>query len=84
MARKFYVIIPAYNEAKNIGRVIKNVRRYSKNVIVVDDGSTDRTNELARVSGALVLQHGRNLGKGLALKTGFDYFFKQCGCVLFI
>ena len=41
MAKNFYVIIPAYNEAKYIGRVIKKVKRYSKNIIVVDDCSTE-------------------------------------------
>jgi len=77
MARKFYVIIPAYNEAKNIGRVIKNVRRYSKNVIVVDDGSTDRTYQIARKNKAVAIKHIVNLGKGAALRTGCEYAIKN-------
>lgn len=77
MAKNFYVIIPAYNEAKNIGRVIKNVRRYSKNVIVVDDGSTDRTYQIARKNKAVAIKHIVNLGKGAALRTGCEYAIKN-------
>ena len=72
-----YVIIPACNEAKNIGDVIKKVRKHTNNIIVVDDGSRDKTYEIARKNKAVVLRHVVNMGKGAALKTGCDYALKQ-------
>jgi glycosyltransferase involved in cell wall biosynthesis len=73
------VLLPAYNEEKNIRLVIEDVKRYLPNskIVVVDDGSTDRTNELARQAGVIVLKHEINKGKGEALNTGFEYFLKQ-------
>lgn len=66
------VIIPAKNEAAVIGDVVSAVRRiYEKaEIIVVDDGSTDETAELARQSGARVVCHPVSLGNGAAIKTG--------------
>lgn len=73
-----YIIIPAYNEAKNLLPVVKKARKYGC-VVVVDDGSTDETNKvLQSVKGITLLTHAINLGKGAALKTGYDYALK-CG-----
>ena len=69
---KLIVIIPAYNEEKNIGSVIKKCKAYSNEIIVIDDGSKDNTFKVAEKEGALVLRHRINLGKGAALKTGCD------------
>jgi glycosyltransferase involved in cell wall biosynthesis len=68
------VLIPAYNAEATVGRVVEQVRRISPDltVLVVDDGSTDATGPTARSAGATVLRHERNLGKGTALRTGFD------------
>lgn len=66
------VVIPAHNEAKTISKVVKEAKKYAK-VIVVDDGSVDKTFKQAKKAGAVVLRHIINLGKGAALKTGFDY-----------
>jgi glycosyltransferase involved in cell wall biosynthesis len=63
-------IIPAYNEARFIGSVVLRARQYADQVIVVDDGSTDATAELAETVGALVVRHSENRGKGQALNTG--------------
>lgn len=66
-------IIPAYNEEKNIKEVIlkiKNLKKFKK-VIVVDDGSKDRTAEIAESLSVIVLRHIRNKGKGEAIKTAF-------------
>ena len=68
-----WAVIPAYNEQKNIGSIIKKTKKYVDNVIVVDDGSTDKTKEVAEKSGPIVLRHVVNLGKGATLKTGCDF-----------
>jgi glycosyltransferase involved in cell wall biosynthesis len=69
-----YVIVPAYNEAKNIGEVLHAIIPYTDNIIVVDDGSEDNTTEEARkVSlNIIVVRHEMNKGKGGALRTGCD------------
>lgn len=64
--------IPAYNVANQISQVIKKSLNYVDTVIVCDDGSSDATYENAKSSGAIVLQHDKNLGKGAALKTLFQ------------
>lgn len=69
-----FVIVPAYNEEKNIGRVIGGLFSQGlENVVVVDDGSADNTAEAAKSAGAIVLQHEVNRGQGAALQTGNDY-----------
>ncbi len=72
-SKKYYVIagIPAYNEEKYIAKVILKTRKYVDEVIVVNDGSTDMTPDIARALGATVIDHGRNLGYGEALRTIF-------------
>lgn len=69
--QKITVILPAYNEEVSIGSIVLLTRFYADNVIVVDDGSSDRTAEVARKAGAEVIIHETNAGKGGALKTGF-------------
>jgi glycosyltransferase involved in cell wall biosynthesis len=65
-------ILPAYNEEVSIGSVVLRAREYADRVIVIDDGSLDRTAEVAELAGAEVIRHPRNRGKGAALKTGFE------------
>lgn len=72
MKEDFWVIIPAYNEEKNIVKVIQKVKKFAKNVIVVDDGSKDNT-FLEASKETTALKHILNLGKGAALKTGIKY-----------
>lgn len=67
------VVIPAYREQRMIRDVVQRVRQYVQTVIVVDDGSPDRTAEEAGAAGAVVLRHPTNMGKGVALNTGFNY-----------
>jgi len=65
------VVVPAYNEETVIGKVVRGIINCGyKNVIVVDDGSTDRTFQIASASGAAVYRHKINRGKGAAVKTG--------------
>ena len=66
------VVIPAYNEELTIGSVVLLSRKYGS-VLVVDDGSSDRTSEVSSKAGAIVIRHEKNLGKGRALKTAFEY-----------
>ncbi len=78
-----FIIVPAYNEEKNIGRVVRGLFEQEPRLkqivgggvklIVVDDGSTDNTARAARECGALVLRHALNRGQGAALETGDSY-----------
>jgi glycosyltransferase involved in cell wall biosynthesis len=68
---RIIAIIPAYNEERFIGSVVLQALRYTSRVIVVDDGSTDNTSQIANSAGATVFRHECNQGKGAALNTGF-------------
>jgi glycosyltransferase involved in cell wall biosynthesis len=69
------VIVPAYNEAGRVGRVVRDILHYlpGVDVLVVDDGSTDRTAREAARAGATVIPLPVNLGYGAALQTGYKY-----------
>lgn len=69
------IIIPAYNEERNISRVIRGVRETvgKIEIVVVNDGSTDKTEEKALSLGATVVNHPFNMGVGVALQTGYKY-----------
>ena len=73
-SRSVSVIIPARDEASFIGSVITGVRQslsaYNHEIITVDDGSKDKTAEIARASQAIVVSHQNSQGKGAAMKTG--------------
>ena len=66
------VVIPAYNEEKNIGGVIVRALKCVDRVVVCDDGSLDLTGDIARGLGAVVVRHERNMGYGAALKSSFQ------------
>jgi glycosyltransferase involved in cell wall biosynthesis len=70
---KVIAAIPAYNEEKFIAEVVENALQYVDEVIVVDDGSTDRTAEAAENAGALVVRHEVNKRYGGAIKTCFEF-----------
>ena len=74
---KVFAVIPAYNEAKRIGKVIEKAKRYVDQVVVVDDGSSDDTSVVSERYGVTVLRHVINLGKGAGLKTGAEYALSQ-------
>ncbi|MDD2807032.1 MAG: glycosyltransferase family 2 protein [Patescibacteria group bacterium] len=74
---RIWVVIPAYNEASIIGRVIKDLKAGVENIVVVNDGSTDDTAMAATASGAVVISHMINLGQGAALQTGIDFALKN-------
>jgi glycosyltransferase involved in cell wall biosynthesis len=73
---KIFIVIPAFNEEKHIARVLKDVKKTKMPVVVADDGSLDKTYEIARKSKIIVLHHKVNLGKGAAMKTGAEAAFK--------
>jgi len=80
--KNVWVVIPAYNEGKRISSVIDDVKKYCKNIIVVDDGSKDRTSSISKSKNVIVLRHVLNLGKGAALKTGCDFAIERRANVL--
>ncbi len=71
------ILIPAYNEARAIGVVVKEARSKGIDVLVVDDGSADGTTDVARANGASVLTNFKNQGKGFSLQRGFDHIISQ-------
>ncbi len=69
---RIVVAIPCYNTAPFIADIVSKARQYADDVIVVDDGSSDGTAEAARASGATVISHGDNRGKGAAMKAAIS------------
>lgn len=70
---KVYCVIPAFNEENSIVEVLKKVKPLVSEVIVVDDGSKDKTYELSKAQGVRVLRHIINRGQGASLETGDQY-----------
>jgi glycosyltransferase involved in cell wall biosynthesis len=68
-----WVLIPLFNEEQVIRGVLDELSQHFSHIVCVDDGSSDRSGEIARECGAKVLSHPINLGQGAALQTGFDY-----------
>lgn len=69
------IIIPAFNEWDNIARVVRQAQQHAPgaDVLVIDDGSTDGTAQLAKSAGARVISHPFNMGYGVACQTGFKF-----------
>ena len=77
---KTLIIIPAYNESESLPLVIKNILSLNlpdTDILVVDDGSSDKTFLLAKNFGVKVLRHCLNRGQGASLKTGIDFCLKH-------
>jgi glycosyltransferase involved in cell wall biosynthesis len=66
-------VLPAFNEASAVGRVVSGIRPHVHTVLVVDDGSNDGTSVEAHAAGALVVRHATNEGKGRALRTALTW-----------
>ena len=76
-------LIPAYNSADTVGKVVEGTMKYVSDVFVVNDGSDDDTGGVAEASGAFVINHESRQGKGGALRTGFAFLIeKGYGAVL--
>lgn len=74
---KTCVIIPTYNESKEIAKLIKSIKQHIPDILVIDDGSEDNTEKIARENGAVVLKNEFNRGKGSSLIRGFDYAIQE-------
>jgi len=74
-----FIILPAFNEEKYVVGVFKELNRTGFPYIVIDDGSSDNTFQIAKKYCKNVLKHRINLGKGAALRTGCEYAFEHLG-----
>ncbi len=82
MKSTYTLLIPAYNAEKSLAELFTAIKQSTSGhvpdaVVIVDDGSTDNTAEVARGFTEHIIRHTRNRGKGAALKSGFSYFLKN-------
>lgn len=71
--KKIFIVIPAFNEEQSIESVLVDIKKHGfENIIVIDDGSLDKTYEIAKKNKVIVLRHMVNRGKGAATKTGLE------------
>ncbi|MFH1381217.1 MAG: glycosyltransferase family 2 protein [Candidatus Omnitrophota bacterium] len=73
---KTCILMPSYNESRTIGGIVSEIKQMGFQVFVVDDGSIDDTGKIAADSGAIVMRHNKNLGKGASLKEGFNFILR--------
>jgi len=76
---KILAIIPAYNEQDTVGKVVKYIKKVDSkiDILVIDDGSTDRTVQNSKSAGAKVISLSFNMGYGVAIQTGYKYAFER-------
>ena len=74
---KIWVIIPAYNEALRLDRLLEQLKEKNLPVLVIDDGSKDATYEVAKKKATLAVSHSKNFGKGLSLNRGISYLLSN-------
>jgi glycosyltransferase involved in cell wall biosynthesis len=79
VASRKLAIVPAYNEQGSVGEVVRAIRREAPDfdIVVIDDGSTDRTAAEAESAGAVVVKHPFNLGIGGAMQSGFQFAMRH-------
>ena len=70
---KTCVLIPTYNESHKIARILQEIKKQNLEVVIIDDGSSDNTAQIAKNNGAIVLRNETNQGKGASLSRGFNY-----------
>ena len=76
-SEKICVLIPAYNAQWTLGSVLRKIEPLEVETLVVDDGSSDETERVALEHGVQLLKHSHNLGKGSALRTGFQWILRK-------
>jgi glycosyltransferase involved in cell wall biosynthesis len=74
-----FIVIAAHDEARHLNPLLKKLAKITKNIIVVDDGSTDSTTRIASRYTKHCLRHKKNLGKGASMRTGADFAFDKLG-----
>jgi glycosyltransferase involved in cell wall biosynthesis len=74
---KICILVPAYNAEPTLGSVLEKIGPLGMDLIVVNDGSVDQTKMVALEYGAVLLEHASNLGKGAALRTGFQHILQK-------
>lgn len=70
---KICIVIPVHNEAKKIGEIVREIKLRGLDVVVIDDGSTDSSKDIAQQAGAVVISHAKKEGKGVSLRDGFNF-----------
>jgi len=70
-------LIPAFNEAPHIAAVVRGAGKHVREVVLVDDGSSDSTADIAAAAGAVCLRSNRNHGKATALRTGLAHVWER-------
>lgn len=76
-SQNILVCIPSYNAASTIEEAIKNCKKFANEILVINDGSSDNTEDIAKKAGAEVITHKRNRGYGGAIKTGLEEGLKR-------
>lgn len=71
------ILIPSYNEERTIGGIVRRLKELKFTVYVTDDGSSDATAQKAAAEGAIVMKNESNLGKGAAIRRGFDKILEE-------
>ncbi len=79
---KIVAVIPAYNEEKTIADIIKNLKKYVDEIIVVDDASNDKTYEIATLNSAKVIKHKKNRGYDKSIEDGFSEAVKAKASII--
>ena len=79
MENNIFIVIPTYNEAKTIGSIVSALEKRGFRIVVVDDGSRDKTIIEANKFGAEVIAHAKNAGKGCSVREGLGYAIEN-GC----
>ena len=74
--KKLLIAIPAFNEEKNLIKIIKSLNNY-KNVLIINDGSTDKTKKILKKIKVTSISHRKNLGYEKTIETGMKYFLKK-------
>lgn len=77
---KFCILIPVFNEDKTINSLVGEAKAFTRDIIIVDDGSTDETASIVKKLDVVVISHAKNKGKGASLRTGFEYILKNSSC----
>jgi glycosyltransferase involved in cell wall biosynthesis len=74
---KAWVLIPAYNEERTLGEVLSQLKRKDISILVIDDGSTDKTSYIAKQAKVNLIKNKKNSGKGISIKRGIKYLLEN-------